>query len=175
MRIIKYKFTQHSVETDKPLTISLPPNIEKELSLIHWDLTCDITLNKSMYIDRTKLRVTEQNWVQQRRFLLSIYESFPEVLIDGSELAEIFIVFEIQANTNNIHAHSNVRFHKIVNEIYVQGFLRNLVCKAGVKIPFIQYIRYPKERFEYIMKSYSKLPSHVYHSVKESEEHCGNG
>lgn len=151
-----YRFSHNPEGSDILLTNTLPTE--------EYNLALDITLNKSLHVPGLKgHRVIDLSLKKQRSFLLSQYCQIMERINSTSsrmKISSLLIVYEIQMNTGTVHAHANLRIE--CAECYLawaKAEITNLVKRMGFIQYFAEYIKYPIERNNYIMKADTKYPN----------------
>lgn len=171
--IEKHKFT---LDGDRiSLTRSPSPGTTPE----DYDLMIDLTLNKSQHSEgKLSKRILDCSLERQRRYLLeNYYDMLTKINIFERHfsISHIFVVYEIQCKTGNVHSHANIKIDCNPNyHEYAQATLSKYLAHRGFRQFTVQYIKYPLERWNYIMKAQSKFPN-VVHTVRTSYPPPGTG
>lgn len=160
----KYKFSWGS---DADLTILLPPNIAPLIERFDYNIIVDLTLHSGLYQSKkSKRRIVEKNWCGQRKYLLdTINDILCRETFGSSDFEEAFTIFEIQEKTNNIHCHSSIKVSNVNSISTTLGYIKRYLKKMGFKQYCVEYIKYPEQRRDYVLKKQTKLPFYVYRSM----------
>ncbi len=157
---ITYSFPVDSEIT--ALTIS-PESLPLIPPISFFNVTCDLTLNKSLHLPNQKTRkVLELSIEQQKRFLEDSYRTVLERYNSFGEdnIKCMFIIYEVQPGTLALHAHANFHIDVKTNEEYPLAKLLDITSALGFKRvgSYVSYIKFPESRWEYLLKRNTKYP-----------------
>lgn len=170
---ITYSFPSDS--EIKALTISpeslplLPPNSS-------WNITCDLTLNKGLHLPNQKgKKICDLPIKQQARYLNDCYKTIIDRynMFGDDKIKCMFIIYEVQSGTLNLHTHANLKIDIKTNEVYSIVKLNDIVKSLGFNKlgTYIEFIKFSENRWDYLMKRETKypIPFHILEPIAEGE------
>lgn len=167
---ITYSFPSDS--EIKALTIS-PESLPLLPPISSWNVTCDLTLNKSLHLPNQKCKkIVDLSILQQSRFLIDNYKTIIERynMFGEDKIKCCFIIYEVQSGTLNLHSHANLKIDIKTNEVYAIVKLNDIIKSLGFNKlgTCVEYIKYDESRWEYLMKRETKYPI-PFHILEPSE------
>lgn len=160
---------KYSFPSDKSLTITLGNEYQELVEASGYNVTCDLTLHKGLYIGNKRgKRVLDLRLNKQRRFLrdtvYKIIERYNIVhAVDTDTIEKAISVYEVQTRTGAVHCHTNFKINIGSNPSFALVKLKDIVKSLGFHSAgvFIEFIKDPLARRLYLLKSDTKYPDYV--------------